>query len=494
MIAYSGQKLNGKRSILSPNWDGIPNEIKEKEWWLVWKSEERNGRFTKVPYAAGPRTKARTNDPGTWRLYDAAQFVFENYAGEYDGVGIVIKGEIVGIDIDHCRNPETGELAPLAVEIVKLLDSYTEVSPSGTGVKILCQGQVPGSRHRNGDIGTNPWSQEKIGLEVYDKDSPRFFTITGCHVEGTPAGVESRPEQVKELYERFFRPLEVQEKPKVASSAAPSSELPLEVEQIVAVASEAANGDKFKKLWAGKWEEDYKSQSEADLALVSVLAFYCRNDPELIDNVFRHSGLMRDKWEREDYRERTVNAGLSEECFNWDVVERHRKEMEQGEELDQLVPRPRAEQLADLRRLSPIDFEVLDRGVRTQIEKEKKVTKKEKLTQPQAMIKLAEDGAELWKTPDDVAYATVVVGITGRITPSPRYASGDGLQGDTGIRSGLRRARRPSSRQSKSSNTRHWLGRLMRFTYDWPVWGTRSTGTWRTTAGSASRLRQLAGV
>src|SRR5271157_5183395 len=100
IIVSSEQKLNGKRSILQPNWDGIPQELQAKDWWLVWKAEAKEGRITKVPYAAGPRTRARTNDPGTWRPYTAARFVFENHAREYDGVGIVLKGEIVGIDID----------------------------------------------------------------------------------------------------------------------------------------------------------------------------------------------------------------------------------------------------------------------------------------------------------------------------------------------------------------------------------------------------------
>ena len=380
IIVGSEQKLNGKVSILSPNWDGIPDELKKQERWLVWKSEGRDGKFTKVPYAAGPATKARTNDPGTWRRYDVAQFIYERHSAKYDGVGIVIKGEMVGIDIDKCRNPQTGELAPLAMEIVALLNSYTEVSPSGTGVKILCQGQVPGKRHRNDNIGISPWSTE-IGLEIYDKDSPRFFTVTGHHVEGTPAGIEARSAQIEGLYQRFLRHLEMEGSLKTAAKGP----VPENIEQIVAVASNAANGEKFQKLWTGRWEGDYQSQSEADLALVGILAFYCGNDVDLIDSVFRQSGLYRDKWERADYRERTINLAAADECFDWEAWERHKREMERNEALEEIMGGRCSVEFVDLhneppsdadtngkaQRLSPSDLEDLDQGVKAQVGKDK---------------------------------------------------------------------------------------------------------------------------
>jgi len=56
----------------------------------------------------------------------------------------------VGIDLDKCRNPETGELEPEAQEIVRRMDSYTEVSPSGTGVHIYVIGTKPEGRCRRG--------------------------------------------------------------------------------------------------------------------------------------------------------------------------------------------------------------------------------------------------------------------------------------------------------------------------------------------------------
>ena len=72
----------------------------------------------------------------------------------------------------------------------------------------------------------------------------------------------------------------------------------LDDEAVIRHAEEASNGDKFKKLYAGEWEELYGSQSDADMAMLSILAFWCGCDEEQMDRIFRTTGLMRDKWDR----------------------------------------------------------------------------------------------------------------------------------------------------------------------------------------------------
>src|SRR5262249_52334796 len=74
-------------------------------------------------------------------------------------------------------------------------------------------------------------------------------------------------------------------------------------------ASRARNGAKFHALWTGD-TSGYKSQSEADLALCNLLAFYCGPDPDRIDSLFCQSGLFRSKWQRDDYRQRTITLAL----------------------------------------------------------------------------------------------------------------------------------------------------------------------------------------
>jgi len=96
----------------------------------------------------------------------------------------------VGIDLDHCRDPQTGEITPRALEIVQRLDSYTEISPSGDGLHILVIGQLPRQGNKCG------------GIEMYS--SGRYFTVTGQHLPGTPTTIEERQAELTALYQEVF--------------------------------------------------------------------------------------------------------------------------------------------------------------------------------------------------------------------------------------------------------------------------------------------------
>ena len=114
-------------------------DIKFKRQWVAWRNEQRKGTLTKVPYAA-PGRQARTNNCTTWLTYDRAAKVADKIVdGAGGGVGIVL-GRVdddclAGVDLDSCRDPRTGQIAPWAQAILDRLDTYAEVSPSGTGVK-----------------------------------------------------------------------------------------------------------------------------------------------------------------------------------------------------------------------------------------------------------------------------------------------------------------------------------------------------------------------
>ena len=97
---------------------------------------------------------------------------------------------IVGVDLHDCRNPETGEIDDWAASIVETLDSYTEISPSGTGVHVLVIGELPGDRNRSGD------------LEIYEP--ARFFTVTGDHFVGMPAELKVRPRALEAVTSEFL--------------------------------------------------------------------------------------------------------------------------------------------------------------------------------------------------------------------------------------------------------------------------------------------------
>ena len=147
-------------------------DIRDLRQWLVWRSEGRDGKPTKIPYSPLTGARASSTDPETWTGYQEAVNVCKERG--YGGIGFVFTAEddLCGVDLDGCLDPETGEIEPWAWEIIEELDSYTEISPSGTGVHVLVRGKLPEGRNRKGRF------------EAYDRG--RYFTVTGKHLAGTP--------------------------------------------------------------------------------------------------------------------------------------------------------------------------------------------------------------------------------------------------------------------------------------------------------------------
>lgn len=176
--------------------DLIPDKITSLEQWICWREKERDGKLTKIPtkpYETKPSPNAKTNDPETWRDFDSALNYHRTGNMQTEGVGFVFTADssITGIDLDDCCDPDTGEIADWAQDIIERLDSYTEVSPSGTGVHILVEGALPEGRN------------QRDGVEMYDDG--RFFTVTGAHVEGTPKTVNSREEALRSVHADYVQ-------------------------------------------------------------------------------------------------------------------------------------------------------------------------------------------------------------------------------------------------------------------------------------------------
>ena len=142
----------------------IPEELRRRRQWVVWKLEERDGELTKVPYTPGSKRRASSTDLETWRSFGEALSALESR--RFDGIGFMFSSgdPYTGIDLDGCRNPETGAIRREAQEIIESLDAYTEVSPSGKGVHIIVRGKLERNRKRG-------W------IEAYSCE--RFFTMTG---------------------------------------------------------------------------------------------------------------------------------------------------------------------------------------------------------------------------------------------------------------------------------------------------------------------------
>jgi hypothetical protein len=261
----------------------IPRELRAQERWICWRwDKDAKGNPTKAPtnpHGDG-RANASTTAPATWSTYEhaAARAALWNLPG----VGFVFTGsDLAAVDLDHVRDAQTGETEPWALDVIRQLDSYTELSQSGTGYHIIARGQLP------------PGGRKRGPVEMYDASSPRYFVTTGLHVPGTPETVNERTAQLAAVHARYFPPRD--QKP----AAARNSQAPLKADdgELLILARNADNSAKFCSLYdAGDWSA-YPSQSEADLALCSLLAFYTGDDPARSDRLFRQSALYRDKWD-----------------------------------------------------------------------------------------------------------------------------------------------------------------------------------------------------
>ncbi len=284
---------------MTDDWLNMPDTLTRLDRWVLWRREERDGKITKVPVQWDGARLASSTDPSTWTNWFTIQQAWTRRNGgrPVDGLGFVFVAAdgIVGIDLDHCRDPTTGQLTNEAYQIVAALDSYTEASPSGTGVHILVQGTLPpGGRRRTGSV------------ELYN--SGRFFTMSCEHLGGTPPDLMPRQAQLDTFYATLFTessppdpPPDPPPQPGFAGTDA----------ALLSLARHAPGHELFTALWAGQWEGRYPSQSEADLALCGILAWWCGPDRARIDRLFRQSQLCRDKWTtRDDYRERTLSTCL----------------------------------------------------------------------------------------------------------------------------------------------------------------------------------------
>jgi hypothetical protein len=269
--------------------------MRDLKQWLCWRTEDRDGKPTKVPYDPSTGEKAESTNPKTWTSYEKARGACRDHG--YEGIGFVFTPEddLCGVDLDKCLNPETGEIEGWAQEVIEELDSYTEISPSGRGVHILVRGEPPPGRNRKGRF------------EAYDRG--RYFTVTGKHLAGTPQAIEGRQEQLRGVVRRVFGEESANGHAKPAAAPEPVKNA-LSDSEIIQKALAASNGRRFSRLWNGDTEA-YGSHSEADLALCGMLAFWTGGDAARIDTLFRQSGLYRQKWDRKDYRNRTITEALS---------------------------------------------------------------------------------------------------------------------------------------------------------------------------------------
>lgn len=279
------------------DYSGLPNELTSKPQFVLWKYEQVNGKSTKIPYQANGE-KARTGDRNTFASFPTALKFYRS--GQFDGIGFVFtaQDDFVGIDIDHCItysdddvNKENPIYSELAKEIIDSLDSYTELSPSLTGVHIIVRGSLPSTVMGSGR------KNSELGIECYSK--MRFFTLTS--LTENENSIEDRNDELQELFDKYFSHIEEKENPVANLSKYDNDDVKMSNDQILEKMFNSKNGDAIRSLYEGKLIND--DHSSSDQALCNHLAFWTGNSASRIDAIFRQSGLMRDKWDlkRGDY-------------------------------------------------------------------------------------------------------------------------------------------------------------------------------------------------
>lgn len=276
----------------------IPQELINEARWCVWKRELRGGKPTKVPYNPLTNKRAETNNPETFSEFKIADEAF-HIDGEYDGVGILLSNGFSAIDIDHCC--EDGVISDFALSIIERMKSYTEYSPSKTGLRIIFK--APNLTYdKEKYYLKNPHN----GVEIYVCGvTNRFVTMTGNTVYNYPLR-EVNEELQGVLDDCMVRPTTAEKsthKRDVPAVSLPDEEL----------LSKAMRNEKFRALFDGDMSAYNNDHSSADLALCNMLAFWTGKNAEQMDRIFRQSQLYRpEKWgEREDYSRSTIQKAIN---------------------------------------------------------------------------------------------------------------------------------------------------------------------------------------
>ncbi len=274
--------------VLPPDFGSIPQEIKDAPRWVLWKYIE----LKKVPFQVNDHNASSTNSV-TWTTFEKVKDAYDAAPSKYSGVGFVLGDGWAGVDLDNVRNKATGIVDDAALELVKQFNTYAEVSPSGTGVKLFGHGAWPDGVPHRWPFGTAG------GIEVYS--SGRYFTVTGRAVTtDTPVVL---PTPVANIQVALTTLAETA--PKKPTAPPPPRPQPVDVivdpdVELLDRIRTSRQGSKFVALFDTGDVNAYAyggDDSKADMALCSILMWWTGNDRSRADSLFRQSALMRNKWD-----------------------------------------------------------------------------------------------------------------------------------------------------------------------------------------------------
>lgn len=278
--------------------ENIPTIMKENGLFCGWKLTERG----KIPFNIRTGQMARSNDRTTFVPFAEAEKSIDSYYSKNregaltGGLGLGIFNGFSAVDIDHCV--ENGKPNQFAQGIIDYFSSYTEFSPSGTGIRIIFRTKT------KVDKATYYINNSKLGLEIYVEGSTaKFVTITGNMTYSYLSNIVDL-DDIKPVLDQYMKKPEAS-KP-VETSCVSTAEFNLD--------RALQNDKKLAELWYSKAPGSGSNENQLDLGLCSKLAFYCQRDEKRINDLFMSSPYFHSKdnahtkkWiDREDYRVKTI--------------------------------------------------------------------------------------------------------------------------------------------------------------------------------------------
>lgn len=252
-------------------YESIPQELKDNNCWCCYRLIDGK----KIPINAHNGKNAMSNNESTWSSFEAAVTGVDVH--NCTGIGYFFKPPYFGVDIDNVRDEIEGFKQGkdnIISEFIGNLGSYSELSQSGNGIHIICKGDLPEGARRKGNV------------EMYQNG--RYFIMTGNSISKNNK-IEERTDEIRYLHSKYLQ----SDFKEVSNNVSDISDT-----ELLAKIRNSQQGDAFERLFAGKWEGFYTSQSEADLAFANMLAFWTAGDINRMDKIFRQSGLFRPKWDR----------------------------------------------------------------------------------------------------------------------------------------------------------------------------------------------------
>ncbi|MER1998929.1 MAG: hypothetical protein ABS882_04070, partial [Lysinibacillus sp.] len=281
-------------------YSNIPLELQERNQWVVYEqaavtTDKGEVVFKKYPLQTND-DMANVNCKNTWNSFENVLATKDTY--KYDGIGFVFNENdpYVGIDFDNCIDGD-GQLDPQVAAIVECINSYTELSPSGTGIHIIVKADIT-------DFIVGKGMNKKDAIcEIYY--SSRYFTMTG-KVLFNHLHIKEATEHVKTLIEIHYPEKMVANQKNQEVKNYPR--LNVSKQRVLKKMFKSKYGKEIRKLYEGKVtpENCGKSQSEIDFTLCMQLAFWCRKDKVLMKEILLDSKLNRDKFYRVD---------LGQQCY-----------------------------------------------------------------------------------------------------------------------------------------------------------------------------------